>query len=1404
MFALVLALMAQLLSFPADPTVARREGGIIPASPGVGTRDVPSDGPIPLAPGANEWSYAYPWPTPRASPAMAYDSRSDRIVLFGGSGLSDTWGYDLDNNTWREMTPATGPAPRGDAAMAYDSRSDRIVLFGGSGLSDTWGYDLDNNTWREMTPATGPAARDDALMAYDSQSDQVVLITVGCDPYPSCRTETWSYAYGANTWTNLTAFPAPRATPGGAMAYDAESDRVIAATVACDPGFNCWSETWAYNLDANAWTNMTTADGPSIRSSAAATYDNKSDRVILFGGSKYIPPAPGEPRGLSDTWAYDFYTNTWSNVTVGGPAAREAHAIAYDARSDRTVLFGGYRVHGDGPERFYDDTWTFQFPAGLWNLMSAAQRPAPRFGHSMAYASSAGGIILFGGETEWFDPILGPQRVAWNDTWSYDLETNDWTDLGPAPAPPRRLAHAMAYDSRSDHVVLFGGSRYEPPSQTPTNDTWLYNVTAIAWTNVTPSQSPPARDLHSMAYDSQSDQIVLFGGRNFTTTFSDTWTYNLTSNTWTNKTPAVGPSARVGAAMTYDVRSGLVVLFGGNGLSDTWVYNYTANTWTNMTPVAAPSGGRIAYDEWSDRVILLGGGETWAYDANANLWTNLSPAKSPSADGPMVYDAKSGHVVLLGSLWLGGDEVWWYRYAPSLPTPPRSLQAGPGNTEVSLSWQVPALDGGSTITGYRVYRGSSPGGESLLATLGDVSLYTDSGLTNGVTYYYRVRALSAVGEGLASNEADGTPTAAPSAPETLRASPGDALVNLTWQPPALDGGSPVTNYRVYRGTTSGGEGFLLEVGNVTAHADPGLTNGVTYYYVVRAVNAGGEGPSSSEASATPSALTAPLNLQATAGDGAVNLVWGPPGSDGGFPVTNYRIYRGLSAGGESFLSEIGNVTAYGDVGVTNGVTYFYEVSAVNAVAEGPRSTEVSANPAGTPGPPTALSALAGDGSVTLSWLPPANDGGRPITSYSIYRGLAPGGETLLATLGTVTAYTDPGLSNGVAYYYQVTAGNAIGASPRSSEVSITPTGAPSPPQNLQAAAGDRQVRLSWSPPASDGGSPVTAYRIYRGTAPGGEVWLVEVGNVTAYDDAGLPNGVPEYYQVAALNAVGEGPRSSESTATPAAPPSAPLTVRATGGDGSVALSWDPPASDGGLPITGYRIYRGTSLGSETLHTTVGAVLNYTDRTVTNGVTYYYVVAAVNAAGEGPPSAAMSGTPGPPRPDGLPGILLAATAATAGATGGTLLILLYARIRKEEVFQRKLRQLIYDYLSANPGASFTEVRDALGLRNGVAAYHLAVLHRLELIHSEGRRGRRWFYPNGDVSLWRELPVTPLQDALLEAVKESPGIGVRALAREVAHSTSSVAYNVRSLSRDGLLRTERAGVQVRCFPEDDRDR
>ena len=194
---------------------------------------------------------------------------------------------------------------------------------------------------------------------------------------------------------------------------------------------------------------------------------------------------------------------------------------------------------------------------------------------------------------------------------------NNWTQRLPSTKPSARYGHSMAYDSIHDRVILFGGD------DDYYDDTWVYNYTDNSWTNRTTSlNKPSARYYHSMVYDSTHDRVILFGGWDGSRD-DETWVYNYSDNSWTNMTThSAKPSARYTQSMVYDSTNDVVVLFGGMdsvGRDDeTWIYNYTDNTWTEMNILSTKPSARwrhsMVYDSTHKVVVLFGGFDGGGFD----------------------------------------------------------------------------------------------------------------------------------------------------------------------------------------------------------------------------------------------------------------------------------------------------------------------------------------------------------------------------------------------------------------------------------------------------------------------------------------------------------------------------------------------------------------------------------------------------------------------------------------------------------------------------------------------------------------------------------------------------------------------------------------------------------------------
>ena len=623
---------------------------------------------------------------------MAYSTQAARHVLFGGSTWygpgEDTWSYDYASNTWTNLDPTAHPSPRPGAAMAYDQESNRFVLFGGSPgyvpSDETWVYDPTANTWIDMAPAVRPQGRFWTSMAYDAPADRIILFgghLMDGGLAPVENDETWAYDYNTNSWTDMD----PASRPAGrflhAMTFDSRDGRTLlqGGKVPCAPNpipnpacIN--GETWAYDFAANSWTQL--ALGPP-RVDHAIAFDAGSNRTVLFGGSE------GSTQSLGDTWIFD--GNQWTNANPVATAPPWAgHTMAYDVASDLVVLFASYEGNTPGV------LWTYNTDGNMWSSRSAPPHPNVRAGHAMGYDPRLDRVVLFGGN-------LGGRNA---DTWTFDLQRQEWTRMAPAVSPSPRVNAAMVYDTGAARLILFGG---DDGTMDYNDETWAYDLATNAWTDLNPSSKPPPRRGHALAYDETSGRVVLFGGevsRQFAYE-DDVWLYDSGANAWTRRDQATKPPARANHALVYDGASGRVVLFGGNVVTppyftnDTWTYDTGSNLWRNVTRGPSPSprsAVAAAYDSQANRAIVFGGwgsymstrfDDTWSYDASSGAWRRLdpNPHPSPRAFSALAYDSQSRRTILYGGE--GSDETWAYDYVGPLDVRIEAVPAsGPAPLDV--------------------------------------------------------------------------------------------------------------------------------------------------------------------------------------------------------------------------------------------------------------------------------------------------------------------------------------------------------------------------------------------------------------------------------------------------------------------------------------------------------------------------------------------------------------------------------------------------------------------------------------------------------------------------------------------------------------------------------------------------
>lgn len=507
-----------------------------------------------------------------------------------------------------------------------------------------------------------------------------------------------------------------------------------------------------------------------------------------------------------------------------------------------------------------------------------------------------------------------------------------------------------------------------------------------------------------------------------------------------------------------------------------------------------------------------------------------------------------------------------------------SVATGSASNQLVISW--PATTGAAT---YDIRYGTNAA--ALTSTLSNVtSPYTLSGLTGNTTYYFKVVAINAVGVGtsiLSTNQLSGIPVPAVAAPTGLIANSTPGQVSLSW-----NNVSGASSYEVLKGTVSGVYSSLATGVVANTYVDTAVTNGTTYYYVVRSFN-GLYSPNSTQVSTKPIQSLSISGITPVSSS-SLQIAWtAAAGADA------YDVRYGTTSG--SYTGTATNVTSpYTLTGLAANTTYYIVISARNAVGTGTifQSTQSSGQTKTLA--PSGLVATTTPGQISLDW---ANTTGA--ASYTVYRGTVTGTYASIASGLLTSNYTDTGVTDGTSYFYVVTASNSS-ESAYSSEVtarsisSFTITGTTSPSPS--------SIEVTW--PVTAGAS---TYDIRYGTTSGSYTTTL-TGRTSPSTISGLSAGTTYYIIVVAKNAVGAGSSLNSNQVSQGTPVGAPVGVLATVGNGQIVISWSPMGG-----ASSYKVYRGTTSGTYSLIGTNIVPTSYTDSTVTDGVPYYYVVKSFNGA-----------------------------------------------------------------------------------------------------------------------------------------------------------------------------------------------
>jgi galactose oxidase-like protein len=285
--------------------------------------------------------------------------------------------------------------------------------------------------WSRATAAS-PSARRGHAMASSPDGRGVVLFG-GLGSLDTAPCATWTWDGSAWRVSDPDICPSPRS--GHRMVGDPNLRRVVLFG-GRDARGQVLSDTWTW--DGAAWGISDPEIRPPARAEHAMVGDPNLHRILLFGGLD----ARGVP--LDDTWSWD--GARW--VAVGDPQirppARSGHAMAYDPRSRRILLFGGVDAQG----RALDDTWLWD--GSRWSIGDPNMRPQARSGHTLITDPAQGFVLLFGG--------VDGRGTAVGDPWTFD--GTSWAPVAvgdPNLWPSPRHEHAVAFDDARGEIVLFGG-----------------------------------------------------------------------------------------------------------------------------------------------------------------------------------------------------------------------------------------------------------------------------------------------------------------------------------------------------------------------------------------------------------------------------------------------------------------------------------------------------------------------------------------------------------------------------------------------------------------------------------------------------------------------------------------------------------------------------------------------------------------------------------------------------------------------------------------------------------------------------------------------------------------------------------------------------------------------------------
>ena len=651
---------------------------------------------------------------------------------------------------------------------------------------------------------------------------------------------------------------------------------------------------------------------------------------------------------------------------------------------------------------------------------------------------------------------------------------------------------------------------------------------------------------------------------------------------------------------------------------------------------------QLYYDEVEG--VGVANSENWVLALNGNQLSHTLTSLNSTKLYKFRVRAKSGAVV-------AGDysPISQY-YSASLPDKiildtASTKQEG---ENITLHWTAPVIDPLTQleILGYYVYyteRYTSNGNVLSYKMIETQNVeYLIENLTPGLEYEFKVSAYNAVGEGEKSDSHYAYAMTKPGTPEApirifTSTLSNDEDIELSWNPVSEFGNVPITGYKLYqKDTVTDLETVAFDgTGSATTltYIVTGLVLDRDYKFWVTALNTLESDPSEAitvRAAALPSAPGAITEVSRTSQ--SLELSWVASADNGGSAILAYTLIEEVY---NEATGEITDQVVYFGSSLTSlvdnlvpGNTYIYKVKCTNMVGESEYSDSYSFKIVSEPSAPINIQVDSfSESQIVISWGAPLDHGKTSLSGYKVYRQTLSDSTSTMTLLNTLSSsvltYTDAAVTSGTKYAYAVTATNSFKEGDRSSIIQARTIAAPSGmTAPLLVGSTSTSITVSWSPPTSDGSADVEYYSLMM--KPEYENTYSEIyrGLSTFYTISGLDCGFTYLFKVQSVNEAGQSELSASSNAIYAAEePGIPQNLQLVSrSDSQIKIEWEAPETTGGLPITGYKVYKAEGSGVYAEDTSAPSktdegIKEYELTSATAGSLYSFKISAVNPIGE---------------------------------------------------------------------------------------------------------------------------------------------------------------------------------------------